>query len=329
MARYRLQWTLEGHRGPVNCVAFTEDGAILASGADDGHILLWSLADGKLCHRLRPKQGPVICIRWLSRSQLDRGYRLLAGGADGTVQLWGINRDLISSEQLSSHTVLNGPIEDITVDDTCQAIVVIGLGRVVVFTITDAQGRDPLRFATAEPPFSQGAFAALARTAHFFCEGKCILVCFLDAKEIIAWNMSPWKMIWRQKLQTRIGSTAWHEATRTLLVWNLVDGIDVYRFTDNPTNRFGFVRKLRVRIKRNHINLVQLSASGNFAISGSDNGEVYIWDVESGRQTQVLGHSKGMVLNMQSTPRSLICEYRVVRCPGHCSAFPKRLCPLV
>ena len=36
---------LSGHSGPVGCLSFSLDGSVLASGGDDGKVLLWQLAE--------------------------------------------------------------------------------------------------------------------------------------------------------------------------------------------------------------------------------------------------------------------------------------------
>ena len=45
--------TLKGHTGNVYSVAFSPDGALLASGANDHTVVLWEVATGKRLHTLK------------------------------------------------------------------------------------------------------------------------------------------------------------------------------------------------------------------------------------------------------------------------------------
>ncbi|KAG2744842.1 WD40 repeat-like protein [Suillus brevipes Sb2] len=290
MDQFSLCCTLEGHSSPINSVSFSE-GGYLASGSDDGHIILWSLAEECEVLRIRPKQGAITSLKWVVSLLTSAEWFLLSGGADGTLQLRKLSNDKRTNVLLSMHTVFASAISCIDVNDARSMIAVTGPGRVVLFKIA-AGNLDPIQCISADPPFSQDPKPAFAISVHFFQQGKGILVCYLDSHEIVALCVSPWKELWRQKLVNRIGSSAYFDSLSYLLVWNLLDGIEVYQLTDNPTCHLLLIRTLRVRIKRNHICDVQFDCTGKSAISGNDNGEVHLWDINRGQVKQVLPHGK-------------------------------------
>jgi WD40 repeat protein len=71
------------HGGAVRAVAFAPDGAMLASGGDDGFVRLWQVRDGKQRHGLPGHDGGVRQLAFA-----PDGKTLAAGDATGTVHLW-------------------------------------------------------------------------------------------------------------------------------------------------------------------------------------------------------------------------------------------------
>lgn len=63
-----------GHRKAVRCVAFNEDGSLLASGGSDNCLLIWSCQTGMLLHNIET-HAAVIALVWTSSSVLIGGLQ--------------------------------------------------------------------------------------------------------------------------------------------------------------------------------------------------------------------------------------------------------------
>jgi WD40 repeat protein len=50
------------HGGPVNSIAFSPDGKLLASGGNDGTTSLWEVATGKELHRIEGRNGECVFV---------------------------------------------------------------------------------------------------------------------------------------------------------------------------------------------------------------------------------------------------------------------------
>jgi hypothetical protein len=80
---FTLGRTLGGHRGGVNCVAFSNDGEWLASGSDDKTVKVWRTSDGTLVRTLEGHSNTVWSVAFS-----NDGEWLASGSADNTVKVW-------------------------------------------------------------------------------------------------------------------------------------------------------------------------------------------------------------------------------------------------
>src|SRR5437867_3644543 len=75
--------TLRGHQGMVRTLAFAHDGALLASGGEDGQVRIWDAATYGLLHTLDGHTKAVNGVAFAPDNTL-----LASASADRTVRLW-------------------------------------------------------------------------------------------------------------------------------------------------------------------------------------------------------------------------------------------------
>ncbi len=73
--------------GQVVCLAYSPDGATLATAGTDQFISLWDVASGRLRTKFAGHTGVVWSLAWS-----PDGLRLATAGWDGTVRLWDVTR---------------------------------------------------------------------------------------------------------------------------------------------------------------------------------------------------------------------------------------------
>lgn len=88
--------TLEGHKHPVKCVAFSPDGKMIASGDSDGVVIIWS-CDRNLLHRIdKESAGEQIHTKSVTSINFSPdGKILVSSGRDKLIKFWDMNGEFI------------------------------------------------------------------------------------------------------------------------------------------------------------------------------------------------------------------------------------------
>jgi WD40 repeat protein len=95
---------LEGHSGPIQTVAFSPDGRLIATGGKDKYVSLWESETGIEVFRLK---GYESTIKSLAFS--PDGTRLATGGDDRDVRIWNLVPEKRSPEEIGTVIELQGP----------------------------------------------------------------------------------------------------------------------------------------------------------------------------------------------------------------------------
>src|SRR5690606_30915488 len=79
------RFALAGHSGQVNALAFSPDGALLASASEDNSVRLWNPADGSAVATL---SGHTAAVNALAFS--PDGTTLASADSSGMILLWDV-----------------------------------------------------------------------------------------------------------------------------------------------------------------------------------------------------------------------------------------------
>jgi hypothetical protein len=96
---YHISTQLTGHTYPVEKVAFSPDGELLASASDDGTVRFWDVGSEKSHGQPLTHTAPVWDVAFSPDGKL-----LATASADETVQLWDVATGNLLGEPLTGHT---------------------------------------------------------------------------------------------------------------------------------------------------------------------------------------------------------------------------------
>jgi WD40 repeat protein len=281
---YGQRRALLGHRDVVVGIAVSADGTRVLSGSNDGTIRLWDLTTGASLRRMEGHRGQA----WAVALSPD-GKLALGGGQDGGLALY----DAATGKQVR------------TFERHPQAV------RAVLFT---PDGKRAL--SACYDHILRLWDVKTGKKLHSFVGHKDSIMCLAcspDGKRALTGGLDSdrtvrlWNLETGEELRQLVGhgerimgvdfspdgrlaaSAAWDATVR---LWDLQTGKEIRRFPD-PHGRAEAGRKApRLAAQKAHVYGVAFSPDGKYLVSGDESGELFLWDVATGKHLfSYEGHS--------------------------------------
>ena len=258
---------LTAHTSAVKCLAFSPDGNLLASGGNDGTILLW--------HRSTGAQKVLTgSTESVSNLEFSPDGKTIASGSGDTIRFW----DTITGEQKSTLTGLPEHISDLAFSPDGKTIVSVTWGNEICISDT-ITGKPKKRFTV---PATDSVFSTA-----FSPDGEIVAIGSRDSHIYLS-DLNTGKL--KRKLTGHsedVQSVVFSPDGKTLASSSYID--ETVRLWDVHTGE-------QKRILTEHTGDIEglaFSPDGKtLASSGSGDGAIRFWDVRTSDQKHaVTGHT--------------------------------------
>ncbi|MDE3258700.1 MAG: hypothetical protein OYM47_12765 [Gemmatimonadota bacterium] len=262
--------TLEGHRSEVNSMAFSPDGATLASsGSWDREIKLWHVKSRRSFATLSGHTDAVTSVSFSST-----GGTLASGSRDHTIKLW--NR--MSGGPIAT---LEGHTDVVTSVSFSSGGGVLASGsRDGTVKLWDVRMREVI--GTLQGHTGEVASVSFSPDGAFLATGS--------------WDRTV--KLWDVEAREQVGTLEGHTSGVTTVAFSPDGGTVASGSRDRTVILWDMATRRRIGTLEGHasgVNSLSLSApDGALLATGSTDGTVILWDVFTREKIAVFGHTSGV-----------------------------------
>lgn len=304
--RLELMYKLENHAGCVNCLNFNSSGTRLASGSDDTNVTLWDWSTGQSIltfdtrHRLNVFQAKFM--------PLSGDCHIVTCARDGQVRLAELSSRGVCKDtrKLAQH---RGAAHKLSVEvDSPHVFLTCGEDAVVfqidlrdpkpnkLFVTREATAKVPLYSIHSNPRLSE----------EFATSGRDNFVRVYDKRRIQQdqdhpdngplKKLSPHHLLNSPDVKPNVTCVVYnYNGTELLASYN---DEDIYSFDTSHSDGTEYIRRFTGH--RNNATVKGVNWYGpcsEFVVSGSDCGNVFLWDKDTERIVQWMAADEGGVVN--------------------------------
>ncbi len=259
---------LTAHTSEVKCLAFSPDGHILASGGEDGTILLWHRSTG--AQKVLTKSPESV-----SNLAFSPDGKTIANGSRGTIRFW----DTITGEEKDALTGLPGHINNLSFSPDGKTIVSVtcGDGEVCISNIITGKPQKTFTVRMTDSVFSV-AFSPDGKIVAIGNSDGNIYLSDLNTEKLkfilTGHSEDVQRVVFSPDGRTLASSSYLDETVR---IWNVDTGEHRRTLTEHTGDIEGLA----------------FSPDGKtLASSGSGDGTIRFWDVHTGDEKHaVRGHT--------------------------------------
>lgn len=295
--RLELMCKLYEHQGCVNTLHFNQKGNLLVSGSDDLTVVIWDWAIGKKhLHFDSGHKSNLFQTKWLP---LDVEYLMVTCARDGQVRLLDLRNS--SSRKLASH---HGPSHKLAIhSDTPHVVLSVGEdAKVFSIDIRESKPNKLLVVKDGSSDIQLYTIHSNPLNSNEFCVGgRSQLVKVYDRRKVSTplYDLCPDHLA--SNIHVHVTCAVYnYNGTEILASYN---DEDIYLFDTVAPKRGDFAHRYHGHRNKNTVKGVNFfGPKSEFILSGSDCGNIFIWDKNTEAIVQWMPGDEQVVNHLEPHP---------------------------